>query len=220
MDPVRKLISEITTTRKIKLSHLSTKIGKNHAYLQQFIKRGIPASLPEEVRGRLAEELDIDEVALGGKPSLGTTQKRADANEQALVQIPIRNVKASAGPGALIERETVTGQWPFPRQYLRHAVSVSGSRLSIIEVNGDSMEPTLRSGDRVMIDHDDLDVNYPGIFAVYDGNATVVKRVEKIPGSDPPQIVLISDNPHHSRYPVLAEQVHIAGRVVWFGRRL
>lgn len=219
MDAVRKLIREIVDARDIKLAQLSRKIGKNHAYLQQYLNREIPITLPEEVRSRLAEELDIDETALGGKV-LSIDKKQGEATERAYLQIPIRDVRASAGPGSLVEGESVVGQWPFPRQYVRHFLSLSGSRLSIIEVKGDSMIPTLHSGDRVIVDHDDADVANPGVFAIYDGDATVVKRVEKVPGSEPAQIMLISDNPNHGRYSVLAEQVNVAGRIVWFGRRL
>jgi phage repressor protein C with HTH and peptisase S24 domain len=48
----------------LSLSELSLKVGKNHAYFQQFIKRGVPNRLPEEVRGRVAEILGLDELAL------------------------------------------------------------------------------------------------------------------------------------------------------------
>lgn len=219
MDATRKLLSEITATRGIKLAQLSRKIGKNHAYLQQFIKRGVPTELPEDVRGRLAEELDIDEVALG-KVVFKSEHKKGDGTDRAFLQIPIRDVRASAGSGSLVEGESIVGQWPFPRQYVRHFLSLAGSRLSIIEVKGDSMIPTLHSGDRIIVDHDDADIANPGVFAIYDGDATVVKRVEKVPGSHPAQIILISDNPNHGRYSVLADQVNVAGRVVWFGRRL
>ena len=48
----------------LSLSELSLQVGKNHAYFQQFIKRGVPGRLPEEVRGRVAEILKIDERQL------------------------------------------------------------------------------------------------------------------------------------------------------------
>jgi phage repressor protein C with HTH and peptisase S24 domain len=48
----------------------------------------------------------------------------------------------------------------------------------------------------------------------------VVKRVERVPASDPPEIVLISDNKNHNQYRVPAEMVRVIGRVVWFARRI
>ena len=37
------------------MKEASEQIGRNHAYLQQYFERGIPAALPEEVREKLAE---------------------------------------------------------------------------------------------------------------------------------------------------------------------
>jgi phage repressor protein C with HTH and peptisase S24 domain len=216
MDEVRGLVSRIIEERGLSLSAVSKQIGRSHSYLQQFLKREIPKELPERVRSKLADVLGLEETQLGGpakRPENGGTEAR-------FIYVDEFDVRASMGPGSLVESEAVVGQWPFPSPYVRHTLNLNGNSLSVIEVRGDSMEPTLRSGDKIMIDHDDCAVAQPGVFALYDGNATVVKRVEKIVGSDPPQLMLISDNPAHGRYPVLSEQVHVAGRVVWFGRRL
>jgi SOS-response transcriptional repressor LexA len=64
MDAVRSTIVARVAELGLSLSELSLKVGKNHAYFQQFIKRGVPNRLPEEVRGRVAEILGLDELAL------------------------------------------------------------------------------------------------------------------------------------------------------------
>jgi phage repressor protein C with HTH and peptisase S24 domain len=64
MDSARNLIVTRVAELGLSLSDLSLQVGKNHAYFQQFIKRGVPARLPEEVRGRVAEILKIDERQL------------------------------------------------------------------------------------------------------------------------------------------------------------
>jgi SOS-response transcriptional repressor LexA len=64
MDAVRNTIVARVAELGLSLSELSLKVGKNHAYFQQFIKRGVPNRLPEEVRGRVAEILGLDELAL------------------------------------------------------------------------------------------------------------------------------------------------------------
>jgi phage repressor protein C with HTH and peptisase S24 domain len=66
MDLVRKLILDRLTDLGLKMSEASLKIGKNHAYLQQFLKRGVPAQLPEDVRTALAELLKVPEDDLRG----------------------------------------------------------------------------------------------------------------------------------------------------------
>ncbi|WP_205411698.1 hypothetical protein [Sphingomonas carotinifaciens] len=46
---------------------LSTRIGRNVAYLQQFVKRGTPRRLPEDERRALAMILQVDERLLGAR---------------------------------------------------------------------------------------------------------------------------------------------------------
>src|SRR5215467_9994417 len=69
MDAARSAIVSRVAELGLSLSELSLKVGKNHAYFQQFIKRGVPNRLPEEVRGRVAEILGLDERLLKGPPS-------------------------------------------------------------------------------------------------------------------------------------------------------
>ncbi|WP_319937547.1 hypothetical protein [Sphingomonas cannabina] len=45
---------------------LSRMLGRNPAWLQQYLKRGTPRLLPEEDRGRLARFFGVDEAVLGG----------------------------------------------------------------------------------------------------------------------------------------------------------
>ena len=64
MDAVRGMIVSRVAELGLSLSELSLKVGKNHAYFQQFIKRGVPNRLPEDVRGRVAEILGLEERVL------------------------------------------------------------------------------------------------------------------------------------------------------------
>lgn len=196
------------------MKQLSLALGKNHAYVQQFLTRGIPARLKEQDRRKLSELLDIPENELGGpKPTSSTT--RPTPQFKTVTEYDIR---ASAGDGALTSEENVRSQWPFDPSYISDFLGLSTNDLAIIEVRGDSMEPTLSSGDRVMVHLADKQISQPGIFIIYDGGGTVIKRVEKIPGQD--KIVLISDNPLHTRYEVSGDDVQIVGRVVWAAKRL
>ena len=89
-----------------------------------------------------------------------------------------------------------------------------------MHVQGDSMAPTLLSGDTVLVDMTRRAPNPPGIFVLDDGMGLVAKRLEHIPNSDPPRVQIISDNPHYSPYECTAEEVNIIGRVRWYGREI
>lgn len=65
MDAVRALITKRIDELGLDLSEVSTRMGKNHAYMQQFLKRGVPVKLKEDARQKLADILGVDEQLLG-----------------------------------------------------------------------------------------------------------------------------------------------------------
>jgi phage repressor protein C with HTH and peptisase S24 domain len=64
MATVRELIEKKAAESGKNLAEISRALGRNHAYLQQFLKRGIPRKLPEDIRAELARILDIPEESL------------------------------------------------------------------------------------------------------------------------------------------------------------
>lgn len=243
MDDVRELIEARLRELDLKRRDVSRKIGKNDAYIQQFLERGTPKALPEDARKKLARILKVPEPKLmppgiarlqhltpgpgddPGADSMPTVEEmtRAEGKRglaERSITIPEYDVRASMGGGFHIDVETVRGHWPFDRSYIVNELRLNPGNLVVIEVIGDSMEPTLRSGDRVLVDMSDQRVGIPGVFVLFDGDGTVAKRVEKIPDSEPGKVRLISDNQHHGSYEVLGEHVNIVGRVVWFARRM
>jgi len=216
MDAVRKRLVNAIEDRGLTLKDASLRIGRNHAYLQQFVERGIPARLKEGDRVKLSALLNVPEKELGAPERAG---QLVAANSN-VSNVPEYQVHVSAGGGALVAEENKRRDWPFATDYLKQELGLERSKLAIVEVRGDSMEPTLSSGDRVLVNMSDRQVSQPGIFIVFDGDGTVVKRVEKIPGSVPTRIVLISDNPLHGRYELDSDVVQIVGRVVWRAGRI
>lgn len=66
-DSPRQTVAHLAAERGESLTSLSRKIGRNAAYLQQFVGRGSPRRLPEEERRLLAIALNIDERRLGAR---------------------------------------------------------------------------------------------------------------------------------------------------------
>lgn len=236
LDPVRTRVLKLIENRKdTDLKHASLALGRNAAYLHQFIFRGTPKVLPEDLREALAKYLDIDESELRHRkvpPRKPRSKDNATGNRAA---VPLRaahvpegfvgiaeiDVRASAGPGAFnedLEETKVT--WLFPEAVVRHEFRAPPNELRMITVDGDSMEPLLSSGDRILIDTSQRVPVPPGIFVIWDGMGLVAKRVEHIPNSEPPKVVIKSVNPEYQAYERIAEEVNVVGRVVWAARRL
>ena len=96
----------------------------------------------------------------------------------------------------------------------RAQTSAPLSALRIITIYGDSMEPALAAGTRVVVDTTDRTPSPPGVFVVYDGLGLVVKRLEHIARSDPARVRLTSDNPKYQPYELTIDEAQIQGRVI------
>jgi phage repressor protein C with HTH and peptisase S24 domain len=210
-DP-RLVLDQLIRERGEDYVGLSRLLGRNPAYVQQYIKRGSPRRLAEEDRRLLARYFGVDETLLGGTRS---------AADDALVSIPRLDVQASAGPGALDAEERRLGRIGFDAAWLRRLGLAGGApgRLSVIRVDGDSMSPTLSDGDEILVDRDDDSGRLrDGIYVLRVEGTLVVKRVAVGPGG---RLSVSSDNEAYPRWPDVEHgSVDIVGRVVWVGRRL
>ena len=189
---------------------LSKLVGRNPAYIQQFIKRGTPKKLPETERGILARYFGVDEVLLGKSSEAAVTS--------GIRLIPKLAVGASAGAGAIHDGEALAGKIGFDEKWLRR-MGLDPAKLSLIRVDGESMSPTLNHGDDIMVD------NRAAAQAVRDGihvirldDMLMVKRLAQGPWG---RLSVLSDNPNYPDWPdVDGATVTVIGRVVWAGRRL
>lgn len=189
---------------------LSKLVGRNAAYIQQFIKRGSPKRLPEVERGILARYFGVEETLLGGIS--------APPVKTGLRLIPKLAVGASAGPGAINDAETLAGKIGFDEKWLRKQ-GLEPSKLSLIRVDGESMAPTLNNGDDIMVDNKAAETSLrDGIYVIRLDDVLMVKRLAKAPAG---RISVLSDNPAYPDWPdVDGAAVSIIGRVVWAGRTL
>lgn len=108
--------------------------------------------------------------------------------------------------------ESVAGLWRIPEAVTSGLLHATPTNLLCFEVIGDSMEPRLHSGDRVFVDTRDRFPNPEGIFVLWDGYSTVVKRVQIVRGSDPVKLKIISANEQYDPYEILADDAKIIGR--------
>ena len=205
----RARLVELTERSRTSLASLSAMLGRNPSYLQQFVRKGSPRKLEEADRRRLAEFFGVDEVELGAAPDHRAPRETAD-----FVAVPRLALDASAGPGAFSAEEISFDSFRFSRRWLRE-MGLEGAYLTAIRVEGDSMEPTLRSGDEIFVDRHKR--SGEGIHVVRIGDTLHVKQVQ---ASAPGRITLISANDAYAPIELAREEVEVIGRVVWKGGRL
>lgn len=207
-DP-RAVLERLIHERGEDCASLSRLIGRNDAYVQQFIRRGSPRRLAEADRVTLARYFGVPETWLGG-PDPGAPAAVP------LVSVPVFDTAASAGPGAVGEDRLSTAGLGFSQVWLRQLRGGRGDAegLSVIRVSGRSMEPTLQDGDEILVDTSDRRLR-EGIWVLRIDGAVLVKRLRRAAGG----LAVVSDNPDAG--PVdLAGGYALIGRVLWAGRRL
>ena len=130
--------------------------------------------------------------------------------------------RASAGGGSVVHAgdDVVDKHYHFRLSWIEDELGADPRDLRIMQVQGDSMMPTLNDGDTILVDMGRKRPYPPGLFVLHDGMGLVAKRVEHIPSSDPARLRITSDNPSYSQYECLAEEVNVVGRVRWYARKL
>lgn len=212
----RQALDRLIAERGEDYAALSRLIGRNAAYIQQFIKRGTPRRLAERDRATLAAYFGVDEIVLGGQPA-----RRTGEPSDAMQRVPRLDVGASAGPGAVTDHERAEAQFAFDSRWLRRLCGDPG-RLAIIRVEGDSMVPTLNDGDDIMVDgSDDAARLRDGIYVLRRDGVLLVKRLACGFAGARLRVSIISDNPAYpAEQDVAVRDLVIVGRVVWAGRRV
>ena len=194
----RTALATLAAARGDSLAALSAMLGRNAAYLQQYVRRGSPRILGERDRRLLAAYLGVNEAVLGAPPNrvTGFHIRRLD-------------VAASAGPGAQVDGEIVLGTDTLDPGLARR-LGLKDGQAAIIRVRGTSMEPGLFDGDHIVVDTADRTPRAKGgLYVIRIGDAVMVKRVALSGGS----LVATSDN--RAAGPVPDGPIVVIGRVVW-----
>lgn len=132
--------------------------------------------------------------------------------------VPVYDIAASAGDGALVDYEGIAYSLAFPPDYIRRVTRADPKNLTIISVKGDSMIPTLYDDDIVMLDMSKTSLGYEGLFVIRIFDVLHVKRLSH---SRPGHVLVISDN--RDNYPpreYSADDIEVVGKVIWKGGKV
>ena len=211
-DP-RLVLERLCAERGEDFAGLSRMLGRNSAYIQQYVRRGVPRRLGEEERRKLARYFGIPEALLGGPAD----QPNGPAG---LVSVKRHPVMVSAGPGAIVTQELGKPYFAFDERWLKALTPTAPSNLSIVRVEGDSMAPTLNAGDEILVDLGDAAERLrDGIYVLRIDDALVVKRIALNPVGR--RVTVQSDNPAYPDWPDCGlDDINPIGRVIWSGRRV
>ena len=214
-DPMRDALRERLWKKGTSLAEASLAIGRNKAYLQQYLARGMPRVLSFQDSEALGALLGCDPAELrhdrlpAPKPWTGPKRRRTAGAAVAEVE-----VEAAAGPGAWNEDFVhEKARWRLPEAMVRHEGNATPEALRILRVRGNSMEPELREGDRLVVDTARTVPTAGELFVLWDDTGLVVKRIEALTAEG--TLRLASAHPDYPPYERTAEDIHVVGRVLW-----
>lgn len=209
-DP-RKALERLCAERSEDFAGLSRLLGRNPAYIQQYIRRGTPKRLKEEERRKLARYFGVSESLLGGPPGQPA---------EGMVPIPRSLASAAAGAGAPASDVDARPYFAFDPAWLRYLTAAPAEALSMIKVQGDSMSPTLNDGDDILLDT--TRCGHPlrdGIYVLRVEDSLLVKRLAVHPLGK--AVTVQSDKPAYPDWPDCSlDTIHCIGRVIWAGRKV
>lgn len=131
-------------------------------------------------------------------------------------RVDVLNLKVSAGPGSymLSDMVEVLHAIEFTSE---HARSLFGNRdsqnVKVMTVDGDSMSPTVNSGDRLFFDVSVRDFKTDGVYAFVYGQTFHVKRLQ-MQGH---QLAVLSDNPIYEKWYIredTQDQFYVMGKAL------
>jgi repressor LexA len=191
----RAALAAAIEARRETLSGLSKMLGRNAAWLQQYLKRGTPRLLPEEDRRQLAIYLGVSDESLGG-PAMPYL-------------IPRLDIAASAGPGRRVESERAGEGEPILPETLKR-MGARAEDCGWLRVEGDSMAPLLEPGDRILVDRGRTRPDAKHLWVVRTDGELRVKRLR----GDGRYLRLLSDNREFPEERRPASEVEVVGRVL------
>jgi hypothetical protein len=216
--PAARKLKALRQRAGLSIREVAHTLGMEHGssyqhYEDRFRKAHLPLDLMRKLvpifakGGVEAAEL----LALAGVDAHNAGPTRDAGN---MLRIEELDIRASAGAGLVGGEERIVAQWQVPTEIVRGYSTAPASELRIITVMGDSMEPALLPGQRVLVDTGDRLPSPPGIFVVWDGLGLVVKRIQVLPHSEPPRVKITSDNVKYDPYERTLEEAYIQGRVI------
>jgi transcriptional regulator with XRE-family HTH domain len=105
--------------------------------------------------------------------------------------------------------------WQFPPSFVSKQLQASPKQLLVVEAEGDSMAPTIMSGDKVIVDTGHKTPSPDGLYAIRDPfNNVIVRRLQLLRAAQPSRVKIISDNPKHAAEEVALKELEVVGKAL------
>lgn len=176
-------------------------------------------------------------VAASSSPGAAAVKARLDAisaaqgaaekqQDKIYVSLPLYDIKDTATAASGDGNGRVTNEMlQFSATWIKRELNATSADLFEIRVDDESMEPTLRPGDTILLDRRASSLDRDGVYILRMNGVPLIKRMQILPGG---VVKVASDNPAYETFTIRLSDINgrefaILGRVVWVvwaGRRI
>jgi phage repressor protein C with HTH and peptisase S24 domain len=158
----------------------------------------------------------LEWLATGEGPMQGdSTPELAPATPPGHVLLPLLEARAAAGNHGGLRSDHLVDFIAFSESFLKQTLRRAPQNLALLTASGDSMDPTIRDGDLLLVDTSARRIEGSFIYVLAIGGGLLVKRIDlRRDGS----VILKSDNPKYAAEEVPAAEtlsLQVLGQVVW-----
>ena len=163
----------------------------------------------------IAEELGVSmQYLLSGVHSQNSD---AENNWTDIATIPTLKVESTINSNIIVSLSETTTNYYFTESWIRDSLHCTPENIRSLEISCDSMYPTFKTADSILLDISKKNINPPGVFVIFDGAALKPRRLEML---ELERVLIRSDNDKYSSYEFALQDLQIIGKVVWVGRSL
>lgn len=192
-------ITELRAMRGMSQKELSEKSGLSQSYIAMLEKGD--RNLNYKSMQMLAQALSVTPEDLISKRPV----------ENNFVSIKIFDVVACCGNGIEALQENIIGTWDIPLVKFRDFSTAKPENVFMFQVDGDSMNPTINSGDWAVADMSQNFISSDGLYLIRTASGLMVKRIQ----SGLNNIIIRSDNPAYGELTANVGEISVLGRIIY-----
>lgn len=209
MSDLSSRLSDLLAKKKLSMNEFAKMVGVTQPAIAKIVngETRSPKNIVE-IANTLGVDVQWLKTGKGKAPDFANFSENQTAYEnETTLRVEVLDIYASAGNGSFVmgDLTSYTQAVEFENAYFAQVFQrASAKGLSIINVEGDSMEPTIGNGDLLFVDTTKSAYQGDGVYVFSYGENLYVKRLQFAGDT----LLVISDNPLYKEWTITAENEH------------
>jgi phage repressor protein C with HTH and peptisase S24 domain len=160
--------------------------------------------------------VSVEWLATGREPTAKGRPETHVAEGGEYISMPRLGIGAVGGRAA-IQSAQIVDYATFKTEWVQRRLNAEAKSIALIEAHSDSMSPTVREGDLLLVNLRESSFRHDGIYVLRSGSELAVQRLQRRPDG---ALAIKSDNPGYDTAVVSPESITVVGKVIWLGGKI